>query len=142
MRLVRGEANRIEPFFRTEAKRPLRHVTSRVEDRHAAKSDRRHRVQVGDNPLAGDVPVHPVPPGLRPRLLRRIAESAQQGGDRQNQSCQKRHIPGPTSFRVPSGNRTSALVPGGTENSYVRAPSFRLQPETTVPYGVSTEAFA
>jgi len=66
-RLGNREADRIEPFRRIECERPRRHRTAGIEDVHASDSDCRHGIQVGDYPLTRDVPVHPVPPCLRPR---------------------------------------------------------------------------
>ena len=73
-RLLDGELDRVEPVRRVERERPRRNRAAGVEDRHAAQTHRRHRVEVRHDARARDVAVHPVPPHLGPGRIGRRAE--------------------------------------------------------------------
>ena len=74
-RLRAREADVLVPRGRVESDRSRRDLASRVEKVYAAESRLGNRLQIGGDALLGDVPVHPMPPRLRPRLPRRIEES-------------------------------------------------------------------
>ena len=75
MRLADGVFDRIVPRLRIERDRPWRHEKPDVEYLRPADADLGHRLEVRRNAVLRHVPVHPVPPDVRTRRRRRIAES-------------------------------------------------------------------
>ena len=55
--------------------RPDGRALVHLHDQHAADADALHRLQVGGDPLAGDVAVEPEPVDPRPGRGRRLRES-------------------------------------------------------------------
>ena len=86
-RLGRRVPHQRQPLGAVEDHRPLRNAAVRVEDLRPAHAHAGHRLEVGRDAFPGDVPVHPVPPRVRPCRGRGPHELLFQAG-RSDADCQ------------------------------------------------------